>query len=61
MNQTPDFENCDYCNHFNRRMFWCRYYNEPIPCNMNLTPLGCDQCRDYFTNKEKNNEGKNNS
>lgn len=58
MNQNLDFNNCEHCSYFIRRMFWCKFYNEPIPCNMTLTPLGCSQCKEKF-NKEENNESKN--
>lgn len=53
MNQNLDFTNCDCCSYFNRRMFWCKFYNEPIPCNMNLNPLGCEQCREKFREEIK--------
>lgn len=51
-----NFENCDYCKYFNRERFWCKYYNQPIACNMNLVPLGCQECIEEM---KKKNESKN--
>ena len=53
-----NFENCDYCEYFNRISYWCKYYNEPVACNMNLIPLGCEECRRNIR-KDRENESKN--
>lgn len=61
MTATLDFTNCDCCRYFNRQMFWCSYYNQPVKCNLDLRPLGCAECIKSMKRKEeeKTNESKN--
>ena len=51
-----NFENCDYCQYFNRERYWCKYYNQPVACNIQLIPLGCQECIEEM---KKKNESKN--
>lgn len=52
MNPNLDTD-CRDCYFFNRVLFRCIKYREPIPCNIELKPLKCDSCKKEIKNESK--------